>query len=171
MAISFRDLGQLDRADECERRAIEFARQGGSAPLVLLARLGRAEVCLRAGDATLAEVRAREARRGFAALGDAINQADALRTIGASLTAQGRFEAASEALDTALALARTHHSVLHEAETLRARAELRARSGDEGLAETDARAALAIFERLGAVHEVDALRRWLDELFTGPSED
>lgn len=162
MAITFRDLAQLDRADDCERRAIEFARQGGSESLTLLAQLGRAEVSLRAGDAMLAEVRARETVRGFAALGDATNQADALRLVGAALTAQGRYDAARQALDAALAHAREHDNVLHEAETLRARADLSARSGERQRAHADAMDALAIFERLGAVPEIESLRQWLD---------
>ena len=162
IAITFRDLAQLDRADEFERRAIEFARQGGSTPLALLARLGRAEVCLRSGDATLAEARGREAARGFAAIGDEGNEGDAWRLVGEALTAQGRHAAAGEVLDAALVRARLHGSALHEAESLRARAALRMQSGYSLGAEEDARAALEIYERLGAVTEVAALRVFVD---------
>jgi len=161
IAITFRDLGQLDRADECERRAIEFARQGGSEHLAALARLGRADVSLRGGDAALAEAGARHAAQSFAALGDAINQADALRLAGAACLARGDHEAARAALDSALALARARGSALHEAEALRTRAELARARGDEGAARCDATAAMAVFEQLGAAEDAERLRAWL----------
>lgn len=43
MAISFRDLGQLEEAERHKRRAIEFAHQAGSAQVLAMARVGRAE--------------------------------------------------------------------------------------------------------------------------------
>ena len=42
--ITFRQIGQLERADESECRAIDFAHEAGNARLLLLARIGRAEV-------------------------------------------------------------------------------------------------------------------------------
>ena len=161
MAITFRDLGQLARADECERRAIEFARQGGSEHLVALARLGRADVSLRGGDAALAEAGARHAAQSFAALGDAINRADALRLVGAACLARGDHVAAAQALDTALSLARARGSALHEAEALRTRAELRRAQGDEPAARADAEAAVAVFQQLGASEDAERLRTWM----------
>ncbi|HEU4631538.1 MAG TPA: tetratricopeptide repeat protein [Gemmatimonadaceae bacterium] len=161
MAITFRDLGQLGRADECERRAIEFGRQAGSAHVVALAQLGRADLSLRGGDAVLAEAGARHAARSFAELGDPINQADALRVIGAAVLAQGRHEAARVALDSALALARAHGSALHEAEARRGLAELHAAAGDPSGARAHAEAALHLFERLEAATEADELRGWI----------
>lgn len=163
MAITFRDLGQLERADECERRAIEFGRQAASPHVVALAQLGRADLSLRGGDAVLAEAGARHAARSFAALGDPINQADALRVAGVAILAQGRHEAAQVALDSALTLARAHGSALHEAEVLRALAELRAAEHDVAGARAHAEAALDIFERLEAAHEAAQLRQWMAE--------
>jgi tetratricopeptide (TPR) repeat protein len=161
IAITFRDLGQLDRADECERRAIEFARQGGSEHLVALARLGRADISLRAGDAMLAEAGARHAAQSFAALGDPINQADALRLAGAASLARGDHDAARDALDSALALARAQGSALHEAEALRTRAELARARGDAAAARRDAESAITVFEQLGAEEDAAQLRAWL----------
>ncbi|MBV9880902.1 MAG: tetratricopeptide repeat protein [Gemmatirosa sp.] len=163
MAITFRDLGQLARADDCERRAIEFGRQAESAHVVALAQLGRADLSLRGGDAALAEAGARRAGQSFASLGDPINEADARRLVGAALLAQGRHDDAHAALDGALALARAHGSALHEAEALRALAELADARGDAGGARHCGEAALAVFERLAAGTEAAALRAWLQE--------
>lgn len=161
MAITVRDLGHLDRADECERRAIEFARQAGSPHLVAIAQLGRADLSLRAGDAILAEAGGRHAVRSFASLEDPINQGDALRLVGAARLAQRRFDDAQAALTEALQLARAHGSALHEAEALRAFAELDVARGDPSSARADGEAALRIFERLEAIGEAAQLRAWL----------
>lgn len=161
MAISFRDLGQLARADECERRAIEFGRQANSAHVVALAQLGRAELSLRAGDAALAEAGARHAGRSFGTLGDPINAADAGRVVGAALLAQDRRDEARTTLHDALDLARTHGSALHEAEALRTLAELSAAEGDLTSARRHGETALAVFERLDAGAEAAQLRQWL----------
>jgi hypothetical protein len=163
MAITFRDMKLLERADECERRAIEFAREAGNARLFALARLGRAEISLRNGDAPLAGAAARRAAADFAAIPDPIQQADALRLVGAAGLAQGNIAVARGALEAALVLARAHGDALHEAETLQVRAELGMVTGDIVGARDDARIAMGIFERLDAVHERDALARWIEE--------
>src|ERR687885_321343 len=54
MAISFRDLGRFEAADECEQRAIDYAREAGNEALLALANLGRAELALRRCDGGLA---------------------------------------------------------------------------------------------------------------------
>lgn len=161
LAITLRDLGRFGEADECERRAIEYARQAGSASLVSIARLGRAEVSLRVGDAALAEAGARHAARSFAVLGDPINEADALRLMGSALVAQGRHGDAQAALETAVGVARGHGAALIEAESLRAWAELCARRGDAEGRMRNGEAALVIFERLEALGDAAALRQWL----------
>lgn len=162
MAITFRDLGTLDRADECERRAIEFAREAGNARLIALGRLGRAEISLRSGDAALAGAAARRAAADLAAVPDPIQQAYALRLVGLASQAEGDVAEARESLDAALALARAHGGALDEAETLRARAELWVAMGDLASGRADARAAIAIFDRMHAVRDRDALARWAE---------
>jgi tetratricopeptide (TPR) repeat protein len=164
MAISFRDLGRLDVADDCERRAIDHAREAGGGPLLALAHLGRAELALRRGDAGLAEAAARRAAEQFASLPDQIREADALRVIGAAAVAQGKAEVAAEALERSLSLARAFGSSLTEAEALVVRAALRRDADDEPAARADAEAALAIYERLGATAARDSVVAWLEEL-------
>jgi tetratricopeptide (TPR) repeat protein len=162
MAITYRDLGQLARADECERRAIEYAREAASGRLVALARLGRADLSFRGGDACLAEVGARRAATDFAEIRDPIREADALRLVGAASLAQGKHDAAREALDCAIQLARAHGSALIEAEALHARAELLAVSGAPTAARADATAAAAIYARLDATAEREAVLEWME---------
>ncbi len=164
MAITFRDTGHLDAADEYERRAMEFAREASSPSLLALAQLGRAEVTLRRGDAALAEAAARRAAEIFAGIPDPVSQADALRLAGVASVAQGELDRAATVLDQALSLAQAHGAALNEAETLRATSELAAARGDLESALHQAIAALAIFAELDAAAERDAVRAWLEQL-------
>jgi tetratricopeptide (TPR) repeat protein len=158
MAITYRDAGRLERADECEQRAVEFARAAASPRLVAMARTGRADISLQRGDARLAEAGARRAARDFAEVADPVGEANALRVVGVASLALERADDARAALDRAVALAREHGSALIEAEALRARAELEARTGADEAARRDAAAAAAIFERLGMRREAEELR-------------
>lgn len=158
LAITYRDLGELEEADEHELRAIEHATDGGVPRLAAMGRVGRAEVALRRGDAAFAETTARFAREEFARLGDPQNEADAWRLIGAAYSAQRRYPEAREAFGQALEIAHARGHALNEAETLRDRAALHLAEGDVASARSDARAAIVIFERLGATRERDALR-------------
>ncbi|HEU4564468.1 MAG TPA: tetratricopeptide repeat protein [Gemmatimonadaceae bacterium] len=153
LAITFRDARRLDEADEHELRAMEFAREAGSARLRAMAQVGRAELCLLRGDARLADAGARRAAVEYAAIPDPVGEADALRLAGAARLAAGRSDDALAALDRAVALARAHASALIEAESLRTRAELWVARREPGRARADAEGALAIFDRLGAVEE------------------
>ena len=161
MAISHRGGERLAEADECERRAIEFAREASNRRLEAMAGVGRAEIQLRQGDAKLAEVVARRAARELAQLGDPIREADAVRLVGAANLALGRHAPARAALERALSLAREHGSALIEAESLRARAELQLALGDPPAARADAKAALAIYLRLGATEAGERMVAWM----------
>src|SRR5688500_739974 len=161
MAITYRDSEQLDQADEYERRAIEFAGEARSPRLTALARLGRAELSLRRGDPRLAEASARYVAKVFAELHDPIREADALRLAGLASTELGQIAEATAALDAAVSLAREHGHALNEAESLAARARLRAATQDVAGARADAELAMVIFARLAATAERDAVAAWL----------
>ena len=161
MAITYRDARALDRADECERRAIEYASEAGSSQLTALARLGRAEINLRKQEVSLAEAGAAFAVTSFRQAGDPIGEADALRLIGVTRTLQGKLEQARPALEAALALTRQHGAALNEAETLRALAEWAASRGDPDVARAHATAAVALLEKVGATEDAAAVREWI----------
>jgi tetratricopeptide (TPR) repeat protein len=164
MAITYRDLGRLEEADELEQRCIEYARASIGDRLVGLAKLGRAELALRRGDPAFAAAAARRVATEFAAANDPVRLGDALRLAGVAQTMLGRFDLAQRLLDEALAMLRRHGATLNEAETLRARAELAAARGDRAAARSEGLEALGCFERLGAVAESTAMRQWLDRL-------
>jgi len=164
LAITLREQAELDRADECERRAIEYARDAGTPALAAMARVGRAEVYLRRDDLLMAEATAHVAARELAAAGDPIREADALRVAGVACTRRGDIVAARSALDRAVSLARTHGHVLIEAECLRARAEAAAAAGDGAVARDDLRAAAELFSRLGAAEEEAEARQRLEAI-------
>ena len=161
-AVAYRHLEKLDWADEHERRAMEFARQASNDHLVALALVGRGEVSLRRGDAALAEVTASRAARDLARVPDPSRQADALRLCGVARMTLGRHADARDALDAAVSLASTHGSALIEAECRRARAELLGATGAWADALADARAAAAIFDRLGNAAEREEVGRWIE---------
>lgn len=163
MAITFRDAGDLESADEHELRAIEFAREAANPLLIAQARLGRAEISLRKGDAAFAEAAAERAAEQFAALPEPIQEADALRLVGVAALAQGKWDVAMSSLDEALLLSRETGGALGEAETLQARAELYMRLGDRDRMRDDAAVAIGIFRGLQATSEVQRLGAWLAE--------
>ena len=164
MALALRELAQLDAAEKQERRAIEFAREAGNGRLLAMAHVGRAELLLRRGNAVVAEAGARLGAEEYAAIPDAVGEADALRLAGAARTALGHLAAARQALDRAVDLASGHGSALIEAEARAARARLAAAEGNADGVRADVAAALALFERLGAVDDRTALERWLRDV-------
>ena len=163
MAITYRDSSALEQADECERRAIEFAHQAGSRRLTALARLGRAEISLRRGEVSLAEVGASHAASAFREAADPVGEGDALRLIGVARTLQGKLDLARSALETALSLTREHGAALNEAETLRALAEWAAAEGNHDVARVHASGAVMLLERLGATEDAAAMQLWIKE--------
>jgi Tetratricopeptide repeat len=164
MAISYRDLGDLERADECEQRAIEFARGVPAARLAALARIGRAELALRRGDSAVARVAALRGATECLGLGDPAGTADGLRVLGLACIAAGAFADAAAALERASGFAARHANPLLEGETFRARAQLAAARGIIAEARQHAAAALALFERAGAKEEHAELLAWCERL-------
>jgi ATP/maltotriose-dependent transcriptional regulator MalT len=169
MGITFRHIGLLERADEYERRAIEYALDADNAHLLWLARIGRAEISLMSGDARLAEATAMRVAKEFAARSDPIQRANALRVVGAARLAFGDGAGARTMLDEALALARGQGAALIEAEILRTRAELCVWEGNRAEARKFAGSAIRIFEKLDAREDCERLARWLAEFDERPS--
>lgn len=165
MAISFRHLGQLERAGEYARRAIGYASECDNGPLLALAWLERAELSLQSGDAALAEVGAARAANHFSRIPDPIRQADALRVVGSARLALGRIEFAEEALGRALAMARAHGSRLVEGETLRVFAECLAARGDVDSARREIATAIGIFNELGADAQRNDALAWARQIW------
>jgi tetratricopeptide (TPR) repeat protein len=157
MAITFRDLGDLEHADEAERLAGEYAADGVAPRIAVMCRIGRGEIALRRDDPRLAEMTARTALAELKDLDDPINEADASRLLGAALGAQHRCTEALDALSHALSLARERGHVLTEAESLRDRAMVHAQEGAFVPAREDARRAISLFESLGIAEERDRL--------------
>lgn len=164
LGITFRDTGELEEADEQERRAIEYATESAIPRLAAMGRTGRAEIALLRGDAPLAETTARLAVAELRELGDPLNEADAHRVVGTACAAQQRHDDALGEFSCALELARRHGHVLVEAETLRDRVSVHVRRGERELALADARSSIAIFKKLGATAECEALRAVIDSL-------
>lgn len=158
IAITYRDIGALDEADEYERRAIDYAGQGTAPRVAAMGRIGRAEIALRRGDPQFAKGTSERAASELAQLHDPLNEADACRLTGAAAATLGQFAEADAAFERALNIARERGHAIVEAETLRDRAMASAARGAGDRAIADAIAAVSIFERLGATSEVAQLR-------------
>jgi tetratricopeptide (TPR) repeat protein len=164
LAITFRDMNDVAHAEDCERRALEFARQSSDERLVARAQVGLAELQLVQGDAEYAEAAALRGAEAFARSGDTKGEADALRLAGVAATKLARYSAAHALLERAAVLASTQGYALIEAEVRRSQAELALARGDESRARTTARAALRLFEQVGAANDLAALRAWIARL-------
>jgi tetratricopeptide (TPR) repeat protein len=163
IAITYRDLGELEEADEYERRAIDYAGEGIAPRVVAMGMIGRAEIALRRGDPRFARGTSERAAAELERLHDPVNEADARRLAAAAAAALGRWEDAEPEFERALTIARAGGHALVEAETLRDRARAMRSQGRRTEADQDAAAAVTLFERLGATAEVQALRLAMDE--------
>lgn len=161
MAITFRDLGELQHADEEEQLAAEYAAEGVAPRIAVMCRIGRGEIALRRDDPRFAEMTARTALLELKDLDDPINEADASRLLGAALGTQGRSAEALEAFSHSLSLARERGHVLTEAETLRDRAMVHGQEGAFDSARDDALRAITLFDSLGIAEEKDRLTQRL----------
>lgn len=171
MATAHRALDDLERADECERRASEFARRANNPRLDGMARVGRAEIEMRRGDVRLAAAAAHRAAAVFAAIPDGNLEADARRLAGEACLRVGALGGARLELDQAVALATEHGNVLIEAESRRARARWLRATDDRPGAQQEGERALALFERLGMQKDRAALAAWLRGLGDGAAHD
>ena len=162
IAITYRDIGALAEADEYERRAMDYAGDGVAPRVAAMGMIGRAEIALRRGDPQFARGTSERAAAELERLHDPVNEADARRLAAAAAAELGRFDDAENAFERALSIARGGGHVLIEAETLRDRARSRSARGENAGARRDAEAAVALFQRLGANAEVDALRALAD---------
>jgi tetratricopeptide (TPR) repeat protein len=160
LAITLRDLGQLDEADRQERRAIAFAEEAGHRQVGAMARAGRAELGLRRGEPEVAAAGARLAAREYLRLGEPVGEADALRLLGMAATVLGSLAEARSAIDRGLKLADRYGSLLLKAEALRARAGVLLQAGETHHAARAVADARALLDELGATAEREALDRW-----------
>jgi tetratricopeptide (TPR) repeat protein len=164
MALSYREKGALDLADKQERRAIDFAREAGNPRLLAITQVGRAELSLRRGEPVVAEAGARLGAQQYAAIPDAIGEADALRVAGAARLVLGDVLQAALALDRAVALAEEHGSALIEAESRGTRARVFATQREWDEVRRDVATAVELYRRLGADRDREALEQWLGEV-------
>ncbi|MEO8635370.1 MAG: tetratricopeptide repeat protein [Gemmatimonadales bacterium] len=164
MALSYREKGALDLADKQERRAIDFAREAGNTRLLAIAHVGRADLSLLRGEPAVADAGARLGAEQYAAIPDAVGEADALRVAGAARLMLGEVVQATLALDRAVALAGEHGSALIEAESRGTRARLLASRQEWDQVRQDVACAVDLYRRLGANRAREALERWLGEV-------
>ena len=164
LAIVHRDLGDFEAADEHEMRTIQFAQQAGAERLVLMARVGRAELALRRADHELALVGALAAGRSSAANGDRATQADAWRCAGEASTALGNHADARRLLEESIALASDAGQALIEAEALLASARLSQRMSELDRARLEAGRAEERFRHLRGQNGLERTVELLREL-------
>jgi tetratricopeptide (TPR) repeat protein len=164
MAISYLYLDQLKQADECELHAIEFAREISAVRLAALARIGRADVALRRGDAEIAYVTALRVAIECHSLADPAGAADGLRVVGLACIARGELDDAAVALTHAWTLAERCANPVLSADALRAYAQLAVARGSIGGARRHANTALDLYKRAGAIADFEALSKWRAEL-------
>jgi tetratricopeptide (TPR) repeat protein len=164
LGISYRTRGELNAADDAERRAIEFATEAGVARLAAMAQVGRAEVSLRRGDFAWARATASRAASVFAALPNFLLEADALRVVADASDQLGAHADADAALARALELARVHGHRTQEAQALQTLAQMMARRGDQDAARRAGRDARELFSAIGSVADAEEMAEFLARL-------
>lgn len=160
IATTLRHQGQIEAADEHERRAMAYASEARNDTLECLARLGLGEIALEAGDAPLAEAIARHAAWRFVGLGDGLREAEALRVEARACLLQQKIVEARQRLRRALELAVAHGARLLEAELRRLNAELLWRDGERAAAKAEAKEAGRLFEQAGAAARAREATTW-----------
>jgi tetratricopeptide (TPR) repeat protein len=157
LAITYRDQGNMEEALKTADLAVERAEGSGNLRLMALARAGRAEIRLLAGDAMMAR---REIERVIATerrIGSIVGEAQDLRVLAGCLAAAGSDVEAeamlSEVIERAQELSRPYLA----AQAQRDLARLLLRVGRASEAHSMAMRARARFQALGAEAEIAKL--------------
>jgi len=167
LGIAHREQGALDRALAEADRAVAEAEATGDRALWALVLRGRAEIHIVRGELELARGELERIRESRTQLPHPTDEAEDARVVASLLTAEGRWAAAEGTLREVIERAEAHQRPLLQAEASRDLSIVLRAMGRQAAAHTAARAAKAIFTRLGAEGELRNLARqgW-DEDFT-----
>lgn len=164
LALSYRDSGRYDDADDAYREAIRLGLELGYLPIVSMGSIGRAELLMLRDDPRaalgLVEWGLRLARR----LEDPITEGTGLRVRARARAALGREAEARQDLQVALDVARQTGNRLLEAETLRDLGQVALQSGETPTARTHWELAAEQLLRMGAAKAAETLSLQLASL-------
>jgi len=159
LGITYRQQGALDRALAEADRAVAEAETAGDRTLWALVLRGRAEIHIVRGELELARGELEQIRESRSHLPHPADEAEDARVVASLLAAEGRWEAAEGALRGVIERAEAHQRPLLQAEATRDLSMVLRGTGRQAEAQAAARAAKAIFTRLGAEGEVRNLAR------------
>jgi len=157
IGISRRQLGDFRGALEAAEQAARLARQVNDESLVALVLTGRAEIHLAMGDAALADAELQAAEQSYRLVQFRSGLSEVWRVRAGVARARGDLAAAVQLLREAAELAGTHGSAEVLSATERDLGAALAAAGDRPGARAAWERALAIYRRLGAQGEIDAL--------------
>jgi tetratricopeptide (TPR) repeat protein len=159
LAISYREQGALDRALAEADKAVARAEAAGDLTLRALALRGRAEIHVVGGELAAARHELDQVRELRTRAPNPISEAEDLRVTALVLAAEGDLATAERTLHEVIGRAEIHRRPLLQAEATRDLAIVLSRTERPAEAQAAARAAKAIFARLGAEREIRNLAR------------
>lgn len=154
LGITYREQGALGRALAEADRAVAEAEAAGDHTLWALALRGRAEIRVVRGELDLARPELDQVREIRSRLPNPVGEAEDLRVTASMLAAEGQMAAAEQALREVIGRAEAHRRPQLLAEATRDLSMVLRRTGRNAEAQAAARAAKAIFTRLGAEGEI-----------------
>jgi tetratricopeptide (TPR) repeat protein len=154
LGLTYRDQGALDRALTEADWAVTEAEASGDQTLWALALRGRAEIHVAQGELGLARRALDEVRAIRTRVPDPADEAEDRRALALVLAGEGELVAAEHALRDVMVLAERYRRPQLLAEATRDLAMVLRRAGRNAEAQAAARAAQAIFARLGAEAEI-----------------
>jgi tetratricopeptide (TPR) repeat protein len=165
LGLTYREQGTLDRALTEADWAVTEAEASGDRTLLALALRGRAEIRVAEGELHLARRTLDEIRDIRSGAPDPADEAEDQRTLALVLAAEGELAAAEHALRDVMVRAEGYRRPQLLAEATRDLAIVLRRDGRNAEAHAAARAAQAIFARLGAEAEIRNLasQEWDDD--------
>jgi tetratricopeptide (TPR) repeat protein len=157
IGISRRHLGDFRGALEAVEQAGRLAREVNDESLVGLVLTGRAEIHLAMGDAALADAELQAAEQSYRRVQFRSGLSEVWRVRAGVARARGDLTAAVQLLKEAAELATTHGTAEVLSATERDLGAVLEAAGNRAGARAARERALAIFRRLGAVEEIEAL--------------
>jgi len=157
LAITYRDQGNMEEALKIADLAVDKAQGLGNLRLTALARAGRAEIRLLAGDAMVARREIERVMETERRIGNVVGEVQDLRVLAGCLAAAGNDVEAEATLRDVIERAQELHRPYLAAQAQRDLARLLQRFGRTNEAHSMAMRARARFEALGAEAEIAKL--------------